>query len=91
MIDTNNEYVQKIVEEYNRATEKFRPFQSKHEGISILREEFEELWEVVKADEDWSRLEEEAVQVGAMALRFLNDVVRLKKSRRNSPKDAHKP
>jgi hypothetical protein len=85
MIDTDNEYVQKIIEEHNRAVLKFQPFESKHEGISVLREEFEELWDAIKADDGWERLEDEAVQVGAMALRFLNDIVNNKKSRLNAP------
>lgn len=82
VLDTSNYYVSKIVEEVNRASAKFKPFASKHEGFAILNEEVEELWEAIKDDKDWDDLESEAIQVGAMALRFLNDIVAKKKSRR---------
>ncbi|TDK87552.1 hypothetical protein EUA02_26870 [Mycobacterium paragordonae] len=51
----------------------YPPFNSPHEGYAVLREEVDELWDDVKAD----RLEAsiaEAVQVGAMAMRYVTEM-----------------
>lgn len=65
-----------IVKELARATEKFGPFQSYHEGYAVIREELEEMWERIK-ERDPARLRIEAVQTAAMALRFLVDFERM--------------
>lgn len=44
---------------------------SRHEFYAILKEEVDELWEAIKADEPISEVENEAIQVAAMCLRFL--------------------
>lgn len=70
--------VKAIEAEFIRATRRFGKFASSHEGWAVIREEMDELWEEVrcKAEErDPDRLRKEAIQVGAMALRFLVDVV----------------
>lgn len=70
-----------IIKEFNRATELFGPFHSAHEGYAILLEEMDELWDEVKkhrSPENYQRMMDEAVQVGAMALRFIVDMKRLK-------------
>ena len=56
-----------------RATRKFGPFASTHEGWAVIREEVDELWEAIKAKADTDTLRREAIQVGASALRFLVD------------------
>jgi len=65
-----------IYNECQRATEKFPPFNSGHEGYAVIYEEMDELWEEVKRypHADKRKLREEAVQVGAMALRFIVDI-----------------
>jgi len=64
-------------EELRKATARFGPFRSAHEGISVLREEFDELWEAVRMKQDdpdrAAAMRKEGVQVAAMALRFLID------------------
>lgn len=65
--------MQDIRGEYLRAAAKFPRFNSAHEGYAVLLEEVRELeravfWETPE------RQREEAVQVGAMAVRFLMDV-----------------
>lgn len=54
------------------ATDRFPSFNSMHEGSAVIQEEFEELWEAVKRN-DRENARKEAVQVAAMAVRFLLD------------------
>lgn len=75
--------VAQVYAELRRAEETYIPFQSPHEGISIIREEFEELWDEVKANKghpgiDPKRREamrKEAIHLAAMAVRFLVDLM----------------
>jgi hypothetical protein len=63
--------------ELKRAQDKFPPFRSAHEGYAILLEEVEELWSEVRCHRDEAniaRMRQEAIQVAAMALRFVVDV-----------------
>ncbi len=58
--------------EYQFAARNFTPFASPHEGIAIIREEYLELErEVFHGTPD--KAQKEAVQVAAMAIRFLVD------------------
>lgn len=59
--------------EYLRAAEKFPPFNSAHEGYAVSAEEIDELWDDVKSNQNVSA-RQEAVQVAAMAIRFIIDV-----------------
>jgi hypothetical protein len=79
-----------VITELNRARKKFPKFNSAHEGYAILLEEVEELKREVfwgpthsiddvadlmpKAERRRIRMRAEAVQVAAMALRFIEDV-----------------
>ena len=66
-----------IVVELRRATATNGPFHSAHEGIAVIREEYDELWDEIKKkaiDRDPEKLQEEAVQLGAMAVRFIIDI-----------------
>lgn len=64
--------------ELNLAQINFPPFRSGHEGFAILKEEVDELWEAIRMKQsDPARpqaMRKEAIQVAAMALRFLVDV-----------------
>lgn len=68
-----------IVEEYKRAIKEYKPFNSAHEAYAVLLEEVDELWDTVKITQQFSSrpmmMKKEAIQVGAMALRFLVDVI----------------
>lgn len=71
-----------VLEELWSARKTFPRFHSPHEGYAILREEVDELWEAVRAHkggirasaDSKARMRAEAVQVAAMALRFIQDV-----------------
>lgn len=72
---TLTDAISDVTAEYVRASEKFGPFASAHEGFAVLMEEVDELWDEVKANRGYDRsAEEEAVQVAAMAIRYLVDV-----------------
>ncbi len=49
---------------------------SYHEGYAVLKEELEELWdEIKKREPDNDKLFKEAIQVGAMALAFIHELL----------------
>jgi hypothetical protein len=62
-----------VLEELEKATLKHGPMKSAHEGYAVIKEEVDELWDAVKKD-DTEHAKREAVQVAAMAMRFLLDV-----------------
>ncbi len=65
-----------IRNEFLDAAGRFEPFHSEHEGIAVIREEYMELEKEVflnPTKRDRARMETEAKQLGAMALRFLID------------------
>jgi len=55
-----------------RARNKYSAFASRHEGFAVLKEEVDELWDEVKRN-DYLSCYDEAVQVAAMALRFISE------------------
>ena len=63
-----------VREELRRAMEKFGPFHSPHEGYAIIKEELEETWDEIKANNLHSSCDE-AIQVAAMAMRYLFDLM----------------
>ena len=66
-----------IKKEYLRAVSKFGPFHNAHEGYAVLLEEVDELWENVKLNQKNPNrnilMREEAIQIAAMAIRFIID------------------
>jgi hypothetical protein len=70
-----DEVMKMVLAEVYRAEQGFPPMRSAHEGWAILREEVDELWEEVRDKmRDRDRMKSEAVQVAAMAIRFVLDV-----------------
>ena len=63
--------------ELERARSMFPAFNGPHEGYAVILEELDELWDEVKASKpgaDRAAMRKEAIQVAAMALRFVHDV-----------------
>lgn len=63
--------------EVGAAMAAFPPFNSAHEGYAVLDEERDELWQHVKVKQgqrDIAKMRKEAIQVAAMAIRFVVDV-----------------
>jgi hypothetical protein len=66
--------LREIRDEVSRALRKQpRGFSSPHEGYAFIRDKLDELWTQVRGD-DRNRAREEAVQVAAMAVRFMIDI-----------------
>lgn len=68
--------LESIKTEYYRAQRKHGDtlFNSTHEGYAVLKEEVDEMWDEIKADEV-SRSVEECIQVGAMAVKYIVSVM----------------
>ena len=60
--------------EFVQATCKFSAFNSTHEGYAVILEELDELWAEVMANNTEAACKE-AVQVAAMAMRFIFDLM----------------
>ena len=82
-----------IEEEFYSATNKFGEFNSAHEGWAVLLEEYDEcrealneigkiikknLWQEIKGKQRVGEMRKEAIQVAAMAMRFIYDVCNVK-------------
>lgn len=79
MVENKLDFIVELIKaEYRGATKKFENFHNAHEGYAVLLEEVDELWRAVKLNQLTSvrnkMMKDEAIQVGAMAIRFLIDV-----------------
>jgi hypothetical protein len=66
-----------VVREVNRAMDLWPPMQSAHEGYAVILEELDELKEHVWTNQnkrDNAAMRKEAIQLCAMAFRFVVDV-----------------
>lgn len=67
-----------VQEEVEKATSKWPPINSAHEGYGLIMEELKELEEHVfmkQTKRDLDEMKKEAIQVAAMAVRFAHDVI----------------
>jgi len=70
-----NDIEDMVYGEFALALKKFKDFNTFHEGLSIIHEEFCELQdEVRKKEPDKEKLKKEASHVAAMAIRFMFDL-----------------
>jgi len=64
-----------VADELSEAYGRFADFNSPHEGKAVIEEELDELWGLVKANTgDTATACGEAIQVAAMALRYVIDL-----------------
>jgi hypothetical protein len=68
------EIILEIIEELAAARRKFPHFHSAHEGYAVILEELDELWDEVRANGPKERMRAEAIQIAAMAIRFVEGV-----------------
>ncbi len=74
VVDDGGQIFRAVLQELERAESRFAPFNSSHEGYAVIKEELDELWDEIKnnkSPDTLKRQRKEAIQVGAMALRFL--------------------
>lgn len=65
-----------VIKEVARASVLHGDMKSGHEGYAVLLEEVDELWDLVKTDKVKSpEGRKEAIQIAAMAIRFIVDVI----------------
>ena len=69
---TKGDILNDIIDEVKSAKEQFPDFHSKHEGYAVLLEEVDELWDDIKSNNE-EGMYGEAIQVAAMAVRFILD------------------
>lgn len=64
-----------VLMELESAMTKFPPFNSGHEGLAVIYEEFFELQvQIFKRRQDMNKVRLEAIQLAAMAIRLVHDV-----------------
>ena len=66
-----------VLEECAEACSRYPAMRSPHEGYAILLEEVDELWELVRVKQlqhDYVAMRREAIQIAAMAMRFVHDL-----------------
>lgn len=70
--------MEEVQSELTRARQLYPAFNSAHEGWAVLNEEMEELWVEVKRQGRTAghirQMRQEAIQVAAMAIRFIEDI-----------------
>jgi len=73
---THRVWIIDIIKEKQRADSLHPPMHSLHEGYALILEELDELWEKIRLakniDDRPQGITEEAIQIAAMALRFLD-------------------
>ena len=61
-----------------KASNKFGPYNSTHEGYAVLKEEVEEFWELVKESKQDGRLGnkmiDELIQIAAVSIRMIEEI-----------------
>lgn len=63
-----------VAMEYTRAIQLHGHFHSLHDGYGVMAEEFDEFWDEIKRRKpDRAALKEEAIQLAAMCLKFVDD------------------
>ncbi len=67
-----------IYEEYLAAKKQYPAFNSPHEAYAVILEELDEVWKIIKSSVsrkgNIEAMKYEVKAVGAMALRFMNDL-----------------
>jgi NTP pyrophosphatase (non-canonical NTP hydrolase) len=72
MIEFDEIYIE-LQKEIAESREKFGSFQSTHEGYAVILEELCEVWDAIRIN-DLEAAENEAYQVAAMAIKFIQDM-----------------
>lgn len=72
-----DEVLKQIEEEYLRASDLYPDLHSNHEAYAVIKEEVDELWDEIKKSKDTkgnNQIRNELIQVGAMVVRYLENL-----------------
>ena len=75
-MDVNEAFIE-IIDEYKRSKTLYCGFHSNHEGYAVILEEIDELWDEIKNCKETKGndlIRAELIQIGAMVLRYLNEL-----------------
>jgi hypothetical protein len=78
--DKEEEFFSLVKKEYKKARINYSPFHSTHEGIAVIQEEVDELWDMVKNNKGRTikdgnhMMAKECVQIAAMAYAFSREL-----------------
>lgn len=73
----STESLKAIESEFYRASDLYPDLHSNHEGYAVIKEEVDELWDEIKKSKDTKgneRIRHELIQIGAMAVRYLDNL-----------------
>lgn len=68
--------------EIKSARNKYSSFHSAHEGYAVIKEELDELWDLVRTSKTvmaTDKMRKECIQIAAMSIRFVEDLSEIKK------------
>jgi hypothetical protein len=74
-----------VLGELDRNMANWPDYNSAHEGYAVLLEEVDELWDEVRVNQkkrDLAKMRKEAIQVAAVAMRFVLDICNEERGRR---------
>jgi len=81
--------LESVAAELSRACDRFPAFNSPHEGWAVIREELDELWDHVRGNTGRGpEARKEAIQIAAMALRYVIDCASDERERQRFVDDA---
>jgi NTP pyrophosphatase (non-canonical NTP hydrolase) len=72
-----DEALKLIENEFLRASDLYADLHSNHEGYAVIKEEVDELWDAIKKHKGTKgnkEIKSELIQIGAMVVRFLNNL-----------------
>ena len=72
-----DEALKQIENEYLRASDLYSDLHSNHEGYAVIKEELDELWNEIKKSKETKgnkNIRKELVQIGAMVIRYLDNL-----------------
>lgn len=73
MDSIQNKVTEKVRRALWRAQKKHNKMETYHHGYAVIKEELDELWDEIKAD-NFEKAHKESVQLAAVAQRFLIDL-----------------
>jgi hypothetical protein len=80
-LESMHSVIGEVEDEITRAVKIYKPLNSPHEAAAVIKEEYDEFWDEVKTynlkrgRDTRPRMREELIQLAAMAIRAITDVI----------------